>query len=221
MELLCVDVWADRACFTQPDSKVERVSYPVPTPSACRGMLNSIYSKPAEFWYEIRKIEVMKPIRYFTEKTNEVTKKMDNRLVPIDTDEFRTQRTTRYLKDVYYRITAVVHIRKDADSRVNEQKIVNEFRRRVESGQCWIQPYCGMSECYAFFDKPNMNMKPINVNGELGLMLYDVFDITDNTPLDTEKGTGELCKAYFYCSMNDGVIVVPRYVDVIRGRDYV
>ena len=36
---VCVDVWGDFAMFTRPDSKVERVTYPVPTPSACRGIL--------------------------------------------------------------------------------------------------------------------------------------------------------------------------------------
>ena len=32
---LCV--WGDLACFTRPEMKVERMSYPVPTPLGCTG----------------------------------------------------------------------------------------------------------------------------------------------------------------------------------------
>ena len=32
--LVTVRVWGDFACFTRPEMKVERVSYPVMTPSA-------------------------------------------------------------------------------------------------------------------------------------------------------------------------------------------
>jgi CRISPR-associated protein Cas5d len=32
-------VWGERACFTRPEMKVERVSYDVLTPSAARGIV--------------------------------------------------------------------------------------------------------------------------------------------------------------------------------------
>ena len=54
-----LDVWGDFACFTQSDAKVERVSYLIPTPSACRGILEAIYAKPVEFMYQITGIEVI------------------------------------------------------------------------------------------------------------------------------------------------------------------
>ena len=31
-----LEVWGDFACFSKPESKVERLTYPVPTPSAVR-----------------------------------------------------------------------------------------------------------------------------------------------------------------------------------------
>jgi len=40
---VAVRVWGDFACFTRPELKVERVSYPIPTPSAARGVLEAIY----------------------------------------------------------------------------------------------------------------------------------------------------------------------------------
>ena len=46
MKQIVVEVWGDLALFTRPESKVERLTYPVPTPSAARGLLAAIYSKP-------------------------------------------------------------------------------------------------------------------------------------------------------------------------------
>ena len=43
---LAVKLWGDFACFTRPEMKVERVSYPVMTPSAARGALEAIFWKP-------------------------------------------------------------------------------------------------------------------------------------------------------------------------------
>jgi CRISPR-associated protein Cas5d len=44
--LVTVRVWGDFACFTRPEMKVERVSYPVMTPSAARGILEAIFWEP-------------------------------------------------------------------------------------------------------------------------------------------------------------------------------
>ena len=41
-----VKVTGDFACFTRPDLKVERMTYPCMTPSAARGILDSILWKP-------------------------------------------------------------------------------------------------------------------------------------------------------------------------------
>ena len=66
-----VKVWGNLACFTRPEMKVERVSYPVMTPSAARGILESIFWKP-EFQWEIKEIAVLRPIRYFSILRNEI-----------------------------------------------------------------------------------------------------------------------------------------------------
>jgi len=46
-----VKVWGDYACFTRPEMKAERVSYPVLTPSAARGLLEAIFWKPEFAWH--------------------------------------------------------------------------------------------------------------------------------------------------------------------------
>ena len=43
-------IWGERACFTRPEMKGERVSYDVITPSAARGILSAIHWKPAIAW---------------------------------------------------------------------------------------------------------------------------------------------------------------------------
>lgn len=70
MDEIEVEVWGDFACFSRPESKVERLSYPVITPSAARGILSAIYSKPVEFYWQVTRIEVLKPIRFISFKRN-------------------------------------------------------------------------------------------------------------------------------------------------------
>ncbi len=71
-----VKVWGTLACFTRPEFKVERVSYPVMTPSAARGILEAILFKP-EFSYAITRIEVLRPLRFISIRRNEVQKVVD------------------------------------------------------------------------------------------------------------------------------------------------
>jgi CRISPR-associated protein Cas5d len=56
--MVSVKIWGDYACFSRPEFKVERVSYPIITPSAARGVLEAIYWKPA-FRFQIRRIHVV------------------------------------------------------------------------------------------------------------------------------------------------------------------
>lgn len=66
-----VEVWGDYACFTRPEMKTERVSYDVMTPSAARGLLESIYWHPGLRWV-IDRIHVCAPIRFTNIRRNEV-----------------------------------------------------------------------------------------------------------------------------------------------------
>src|ERR1700674_1758285 len=68
-----VRVWGDFACFTRPEMKVERVSYPIMTPSAARGILEAIFWEPQMF-YVIDSITVIKKGRWFSFRRNEVQK---------------------------------------------------------------------------------------------------------------------------------------------------
>src|SRR5215813_6622989 len=63
-------VWGEWACFTRPEMKVERVSYPVMTPSAARGVLEAIFWEP-QMYYLIDTIRVVKRGRWFSFRRNE------------------------------------------------------------------------------------------------------------------------------------------------------
>ena len=68
-------IWGERALFTRPEMKVERVSYDVITPSAARGIIEAIHWKPAIRWV-VDSIQVLKPIRFESMRRNEVGGKL-------------------------------------------------------------------------------------------------------------------------------------------------
>ena len=80
MTSFCLEVSGDFACFTRPEMKVERVSYDVMTPSAARSVFEAILWKPAIRWH-VRRIEVMKPIRWINLRRNEVASVVSTRNV--------------------------------------------------------------------------------------------------------------------------------------------
>src|SRR3972149_3751670 len=98
-----VKVKGDFACFTRPDLKVERMTYPCMTPSAARGMLDCILWKP-EFTWHVHRILVLKPVKFFSVKRNEINKKQGK--TPIVVEKDRAQRNSIVLKDVAYIIEA-------------------------------------------------------------------------------------------------------------------
>src|SRR5579872_1680844 len=97
------------ACFTRPELKVERVSYPVITPSAARGLLEAILWKPAIAW-RIERVFVLKEIRFTSFRRNEVNSRASTPSLNIVSgsglapayfaDEDRAQRNTVALRDV-------------------------------------------------------------------------------------------------------------------------
>lgn len=167
-----VKVWGPMACFTRPENKVERVSYPVPTPSAARGMLEAIFWRP-EFRYRVREIVVLKPIRYVGFVRNEVNGKASAGAEYIVADEQRAQRHTLALYDVAYILRADVHLRPDVTD--DPAKYRDQFRRRVAQGQCWARPVLGCREFACDFAAPGNTDTPIQEPPrDLGLMLFDI-----------------------------------------------
>ncbi|MBQ9082965.1 MAG: type I-C CRISPR-associated protein Cas5 [Clostridia bacterium] len=208
-----IEVWGDFACFSPPYSKVERLTYPFPTPSAARGIFSAIYAKPKEFVWEIRRIEVLSDIQYISFKRNEVKAKVSNK--PIFTDEERTQRQTVALKDVRYRITAEIVPRAAFVGR--ERQLYEQAMRRIRSGKCFFQPSLGLREFVAYFEESDGTQPAKKINMDIGWMVYDVFDLHDFSVSKKTKPKLSL----FHAVLKDGVLEVPPYdsPEVVKGED--
>lgn len=212
MEIV-LEVWGDFACFSRPEGKVERLTYPVPTPSAVRGILSSIYSKPREFFWQVNRIEILNPIRYISFKRNEVKSKVKDK--PVFTDEDRTQRQTVALRDVRYRFAASICPRPDFSGTTIQ--LYEQALRRIRGGKAFVQPSLGLKEFVAYFQEGDCEngQKPIPMDLDLGLMVYDIFDLHD---YEVRKKTNPRLSLY-HCVMHQGVIQIPSYdsPEVLKG----
>jgi CRISPR-associated protein Cas5d len=176
---LVVLVWGPWACFTRPEMKVERVTYPAPTASAARGVLEAIFWKP-EFTWDVREIWVLKPIHYASFLRNEVKSRASEAVARrwaadgggFDSTDDRAQRNTLALRDVAYLIRAQVVLKPGCTA--DMAKYRDQFRRRVAKGQCFAQPYLGCREFTASFGPPVGNERPEPINEDLGMMLWDL-----------------------------------------------
>jgi CRISPR-associated protein Cas5d len=204
---VAVQVWGDGALFTRPELKVERVSYPVMTPSAAAGVLEAIFWKP-EFAWRVVAIEVLNPIKQFTQRRNETTDLAS--LVDaasgrrrIDTVANRVQRNAVCLREVAYRIHAHVELNERATK--VEAAYRDQFRRRVTAGRCFTQPYLGTREFTAYFSDPD-GRKPIGHTEDLGIMLHSV-----------DHSTVPPSFSWFTARLDRGVLHVPA-VGISDGR---
>jgi CRISPR-associated protein Cas5d len=220
-----LEVWGDLACFSRPELKVERFSYPVITPSAARGIFDAIYAKPPEFRWQITEIAVLEPPAWIALRRNEVKEKVnvnavlgwmagkeveplwadaDRELAGTD-EKGRTQRQTLALRDVRYRLTAEVRPWPDHEKR--QAALEAQFRRRAERGKCFYQPYLGCREFPAYFRLIDGEpASPVALDQDLGFMLYDVFDLG-------RPGSAHSAPAVslFRAALQGGVLRVPEW----------
>lgn len=213
-----MEVWGDFACFADPASKVERLTYPVPTPSAVRGIFSSVYSKPKEFYWQPTRVEVLNPISYISFKRNELKSTASGK-DHIIADEDRTQRQTVALQNVRYRLAASIVPR--PAFRGKETQLYEQALRRIRGGKCYMQPCFGHREFVAYFQEycPQPGeQRPIDQSMDLGLMVYDVFDFVND--MEVSKKT-KPALSLFRGEMNHGVIIVPPYESaaVLKGED--
>ncbi|RMH89064.1 type I-C CRISPR-associated protein Cas5 [Lysobacter pythonis] len=209
-------VWGERALFTRPEMKVERVSYDVITPSAARGILQAIHWKPAIEWV-VDSIQVLKPIRFESIRRNEVGGKLSaanirkaikagrtEGLVSLVEDD-RQQRAATVLRDVGYVIGAHFELTGRAGPEDNEGKHLDIFNRRARRGQCFQMPCLGTREFPANFalveDETGKPAPDAALQGErdLGWMLHDIDFANGMTP------------RFFRARMVDGLIDVPPF----------
>ena len=213
-------VWGDRACFTRPEMKVERVSYDVMTPSAARGILEAIHWKPAILWV-VDRIHVLKPVRFQSFRRNEVGAKISGVTagramragsttgLGLMVEENRQQRAATLLVDVDYVIEAHFEMTPRAAADDTPAKHLSMFNRRAASGQCFHRPCLGTREFAAEFaliadgaPLPESSLPPDQRDRDLGWMLHDIDHAGDkrsrffrarleNGVLDVQRGLAE------------------------------
>lgn len=207
-------VWGERACFTRPEMKVERVSYDAMTPSAARGILEAIHWKPAIRW-AVDRIHILKPIRFESIRRNEVGSKLSTASVAkamkagstaglaTYVDEDRQQRAATVLRDVAYLIEAHFSLTSRAGADDSIGKHLDIFSRRARKGQCFQMPCLGVREFPASFrlleESEALPARHASAPADLdlGWMLHDIdFD-------------GGAIPRFFRARMEQGVVQVP------------
>ncbi len=174
-EPICLRVKGPFACFTRPEFHVERVSYPVITPSAARGILEAILMKPVEkpeagkrgnkagFRWHILRLGIVRKGTLVSILRNELgyaahAAYANARGFDMSDSNNRAQRHSLVLKDVEYFIQACIevgdgvglHGQRDSQKRWNIVQVLAKydqmFRRRAAAGQCCYQPFLGCRE---------------------------------------------------------------------------
>jgi CRISPR-associated protein Cas5d len=221
----CLEVWGDFACFTRPEMKVERFSYPVITPSAARGIFDAIYWKRSYgFYWQVEKVEILAMPKYIALRRNEVkgtanvqeaVKWMKGKvdIEPFWADDMddelngRTQRQTMALKDVHYRISAHMRFR-TSDSNITSHD--KQFERLAKHGKCFYQPYFGCKEFPAFFRYCDFDsadsLQCKEYAADLGIMIYDTYDLRKSNDEYTPQFI-----SVFHAEINKGEMKVPSF----------
>lgn len=188
--------FGDYAAFIGP-KKDEPVSYPAPSPSAARALMEGILWKPA-IRLDILRVYLLKPIQWFSSRVNEVSDRCDpSREIAVE--ESRIQRRLTGLKDVDYVVEATFRSTPNTGPEETPTKFIEMFNRRLENGQCHMQPYFGRREFTAFFEPaPDKIEPPAELAGrtiDLGMMFLD----RQYKPTITSE--------YFKAEIKDGVLV--------------
>lgn len=208
-----VEVWGSNALIARPELSVERMTYDVLTPSAARGILESVYWHPG-MRYIIDRIHVLNEIKRTSVRRNEVSSKaqasaMRSALINGDAAPYVNaksdivQRASVVLVDVRYIIEAHFEMTDAAGSCDNPGKFCDILRRRLRKGQCYSQPYLGTREfaCHCrLLEGEDIPTGFYARDGErdLGLMLFDM-DYSDPS---------DIVPMFFRAVMKNGVIDV-------------
>jgi CRISPR-associated protein Cas5d len=150
---------------------------------------------------------------------------------PLFADEDRTQRNTLALRQVDYVIEASLALTSlagrtrlhphGADEPAGDDNLGKYYgmaRRRIEQGQCFNQPSFGCREFPAHFEATTaaaMCVSPdLNRDADLGLMLYDVFDLDIGDAWQSGKIEALPKITFFRAALKNGIIDVPAWSEV-------
>lgn len=196
--IMKVLITAKRAIFSRPELKVERFSYEVPTPSAIKGVLESIYWKP-EMKYCIEKITVLNEIK-FQEVMTVGQAESINSISSITRDQNCTLKSMSILTDVAYAIDFHIEL---TGKGTHDNDVVKKhtaiFYQRLQKGQQYRTPYLGCKEFVCdIVDGKEISIPESFYKGSvkhLGIMLHHI-----------QYGVSKNKQVWYRPVMRDGVI---------------
>jgi CRISPR-associated protein Cas5d len=167
------------------------------TPTAARGILDSVLWKP-EFRWMIEKIKVLNPIETISFKRNEIKYRQERHdgYTENQGDNLRTQRNTVALRNVAYVIYAHIHV-KSTTTKILEN-YEGQFLERLYKGKSYHRAFLGCREFIAWVSSATGDEMPIPDSRDLGWMPLDI-DSWNNMP-----------PKFFEARLDRGVLHVPQ-----------
>lgn len=194
------------ACFSRPESR-DRFTYPIPTPSALRGVIAAIYDHPG-IYADVRRIEVLKPIQFLRIGHTHMSEAQAKRYGLTTPEDDRRTTVETYLRDPAWVIGFRWCRRPDSNHPFNAAKIDAIFSRRVARGEFYYTPSLGLHQMRAIFHALTGDEQPIRQTRDLGMVLHDI----DYQPRPAVPHV-------FHAEMINGIVEVPSFYDrVLRNR---
>lgn len=197
------ELYGSRALFSDPITRIggEKLSYPVPTYEALKGIVHSIYWKPTIVWI-VDAVRIMNPIS---------TESVGVRPIPYGGGNELSYYT--YLRDVRYHVKAHFEWnmnRPELECDRNENKHHNIAKRMVARGgrrdiflgtrecQGYVEPCAFDEDKGAYDDRDEI---------DFGFM-YHGITYADEASLDEDRGG--MTVRFYHAVMKKGVIKFPR-----------
>lgn len=215
--MVIIRCWGDYACFTQPEFKAERYTYDVITPSAARGILESIYWVPGITWV-VEKIWTTKPLKRLDLRRNETQRGISTKTFidnakknePAPTYNAQNDRTLRYthmLKDVEFYIQAHAEVNNSLYA-WSAKKAEYSLKQHARQGSVFQQPYLGCREFLADYEVCDSPPTKSEYDGDqdLDTMFWGwEFNTEDESPM----------ALYYQATVENGCITIPRREELL------
>lgn len=211
--VLSYRVYGKRALFTDPITKIggEKMSYPIPTYQAIKGVTESIYWKPTIVW-EVKRVRVLNRIQMESSGIRPIKYSSDGNDLAYYT----------YLKDVAYEVEVFFRWnenREDLSIDRNEDKHFQIAKRSIEKGGR-RDIFLGTRECQGYVEPCDFG-KVKGVYDEAGevnyAMMFHSFIYPDEARLLENQNKFSSC--FFNPIMKNGIIEFPPPEEVKTKRE--
>jgi len=160
------------AMFTRADTGAVPISYPIPTPSALRGIVENIKRTKGAYFVPV-KVQVCKPIRFANYSFNYGGPLRKSNLLGTTTS---MQVKASVLHDVCYKVFGVIESTNGVGHGNTRHALQCMLHRRIQKGRCYQKTYFGWSEFFTRYLGPlRSTTSPIDESANVGAVLRSVF----------------------------------------------